>query len=176
MRLWCVVVASACGALAAPQVRAADFCSSCELQLGIGATYNFGEFTRSAVIPLAFNFDHDRWELGVFRFTHDQHSYSTRWGAEILWATPYWGSSLTRRLEVIKTRHWRLFAGLGASYKTQEDRESGSLWNFSEQLGVRFLPSPGYSIELVGRHWSNAGLKLPNHGQDFVTLMFSIYP
>jgi hypothetical protein len=38
------------------------------------------------------------------------------------------------------------------------------------------MPKKGMTIELVGRHWSNGGLKLPNHGQDFATLTFSVYP
>jgi hypothetical protein len=51
-----------------------------------------------------------------------------------------------------------------------------SYWNFAWQGGLRLTPHPGWSIELIGRHWSNGGLKLPNHGEDFVTLTFSAYP
>jgi hypothetical protein len=38
-------------------------------------------------------------------------------------------------------------------------------------LGLRF-PLPGNRVvgELTFRHWSNGGIRLPNHGQDFVTL------
>jgi hypothetical protein len=170
------VLAAALTALAAPPVRAADFCSTCELQLGIGATYHFWAYTHSLVVPAAFNFDDDRWELAVFRFPSDQQYFSTTFNARIIWAEPYWGASLTRRLELIRREHWRVFVGLGGSYKSRENRQIASLWNFSEQLGVRITPAPGYSIELVGRHWSNGGLKLPNHGQDFATLMFTVYP
>jgi Lipid A 3-O-deacylase (PagL) len=176
MRSWCVVLAAALAALAAPHARAADFCSSCEVQLGVGATYHFWEYTKSLVVPVAFNFDHDRWELAAFRFTHNQHYFSDTFTGEVVLATPYWGFSLTRRLELLKHEHWRVVIGLGAAYKTQENRGLSSLWNFSEQAGLRFTPKPGYSIELIGRHWSNGGLKLPNHGQDFVTVMFSVYP
>jgi hypothetical protein len=175
MRSWCVVLVAAVAALAAPRVRAADFCSTCELQLGVGATYHYWDYTNSVVVPVAFNFDADRWELAAFRFTKQQEYFSNTFNAHIVWATPYWGTSLTRRLEVVKLERFKLFLGLGASYKTQENRQTASLWNFSEQVGMRFIPEEGYAIELVGRHWSNAGLKLPNHGQDFVTLMFSVH-
>ena len=76
---------------------------------------------------------------------------------------------------MVRLEHFKVFLGLGASYKTQENRQTASLWNFSEQVGMRYIPKEGCAIELVGRHWSNAGLKLPNHGQDFVTVMFSVY-
>jgi len=38
------------------------------------------------------------------------------------------------------------------------------------------VDEPSHAIVLIGRHWSNGGLKLPNHGQDFATLMFTVYP
>ena len=42
-------------------------------------------------------------------------------------------------------------------------------------MGVRF-PLPGNRVigELTFRHWSNGGVRLPNHGQDFVTLTVSL--
>ena len=176
MRLGFVLLATACAALAAPRARAADFCATCEVQLGIGGSYHYWGYTHSLVIPMALNFDDDRWELGAFRFTSNQNFFDTTFQYHIRFSDPYWGFSLTRRLELLRSTHWRLFVGLGASYKDEEDRLSASLWNFSEQAGVRFTPRAGWSIELVGRHWSNAGMKLPNHGQDFATLMFSVYP
>jgi hypothetical protein len=69
-----------------------------------------------------------------------------------------------------------VIVGLGASYKTQENTLSASRWNIAEQLGLRITPKPSFAIELIGRHWSNGGLKLPNHGQDFATLMVTVYP
>jgi len=176
MRFWGVLLAAALLAPAAPAVRAADFCSTCELQLGIGATYHFWETTHSLVVPVILNFDRDRWELGAFRFTGNQEFFDTTFHGHVRFATPHWGFSLTRRLELFRHPHWRLIIGLGASYKTQENTLSASRWNFSEQFGLRLTPKPGYAIELIGRHWSNAGLKLPNHGQDFATLTFTVYP
>jgi lipid A 3-O-deacylase PagL len=176
MRFGCVVLMAALAALATSRVQAADFCSSCEVELGLGTSFHYWGYNNSLVVPVALNFDHDRWELGAFRFTSNQRYYSDTFAYNVLWATPYWGFSLTRRLELVKLEHFRLFLGLGAAYKTQENRQIASLWNFSEQAGARFIPAPGYAIELTWRHWSNAGIKLPNHGQDFGTLMFSVYP
>jgi hypothetical protein len=61
------------------------------------------------------------------------------------------------------------------SAKTESDQLSVTRLNFASQLGVRF-PLPGNRIigELTFRHWSNGGIRLPNHGQDFVTLTFRV--
>jgi hypothetical protein len=171
-----MLAAAALGALAVPNARAADVCATCELQLGIGHTYHFWGLTHSQVIPVVLNFDRDRWELGAFRFPSSQEFFDATFNYHVRFAVPYWGFSLTRRLELFRHPHWRFIVGVGAAYKTKEDTLSASHWNFSEQLGLRITPTPGYAIELVMRHWSNAGLKLPNHGQDFATVTFSVYP
>ena len=176
MRSWCVLPAAALAALAVPDVRAADVCATCELQLGVGETYHFWGVTHSLVIPALLNFDRDRWELGAFRFPSKQTFFDTTFNYHVRFATPYWGFSLSRRLELFRHPHWRVVVGLGAAYRTEADTLSASHWDFAEQLGLRITPAPGCAIELVGRHWSNAGLKLPNHGQDFATLTFSFYP
>jgi len=103
-------------------------------------------------------------------------AFDTTFNGHVRFATPYWGFSFSRRLELFRHPAWRVILGLGASYKTQQNTLSASRWNISEQFGLRFTPKPGYAIELIGRHWSNGGLKLPNHGQDFATLMFTVYP
>jgi Lipid A 3-O-deacylase (PagL) len=172
----CVVLAAALAVLAAPGARAADFCATCEVQLGAGFTYHFWQWTHSPVIPVTLDFDRDRWELGAFRFTHSQEYYNTTFGANIRFTTPYWGFSLSRRVELFRHPHWRVILGLGASYKTEEDRLSSSYWNIAEQFGVRLTPASGWTIDLLGRHWSNGGLKLPNHGEDFATVTVSVFP
>jgi hypothetical protein len=170
------VLAAALAALAGPVVRAADFCATCEVQLGLGATYHFWETTHSLVIPVTLDFDKNRWELGAFRFPSNQEFFDTTFKGHVRFATPYWGFSFSRRLELFRHPRWRVILGLGASYKTEEDTLSASRWNIAEQVGLRITPKPGFAIELVGRHWSNGGLKLPNHGQDFATLTFTVYP
>jgi len=152
------------------------FCSTCELQLGIGGTFHYWAMTHGIVVPVTFNFDDNRYELGAFRMATAQSFYSERFQGTEHNANPYWGFSASRRWELFKRYHWRLVLGLGASYKTEEDALSASHWNFAEQVGVRFVPRRGFAVELTGRHWSNGGLKLPNHGQDFVTLTVSVWP
>jgi hypothetical protein len=189
MRLTIVCIGVALAALLAPAAHAADdsgagappgICSTCELQMGIGGTFHYWGTTHSLVIPIVFLFDEDRWwgrwEVGAFRFTGPQRHYDDAFVYHVTFAEPLWGFAVTRRLELLKHRHWELVAGLGGSYKTREDRLSSSLFNFAYEAGVRLTPVEGTSIELMGRHWSNSGLKLPNHGEDFATITFSIYP
>src|SRR5262249_61944750 len=167
MRSWCALLAAACAAPAAPPARAADFCASCEIQLGIGGTYHYWGYTHSLVVPLALNFDRDRWELAAFRFASHQEFYDTTFNWWVRPAEAYWGFSLTRRLELFRHPHWRGIVGLGASYKTEGDRLSSSLWHFAEQVGGGITPPPGGGLGLLGRHRVNAGLRAPNHGPGF---------
>jgi hypothetical protein len=110
MRSGCVVLAAACLALAAPTVRAGDFCSTCEVQLGLGGTYHWVGWSHGIVAPIIFTFDHDRWEFGAFRFTKGQDFYDSTFGVDIHVADPYWGFSFARRLELFPQRHWTFFA------------------------------------------------------------------
>ena len=176
MRSGWAVLAAAVMAWAAPEVRAADFCATCEVQLGLGGTYHWVGWSHGIVAPIVFTFDRGRWELAAFRFTKGQDFYNSTFGVDVHFADPYWGFSFARRLEFFRYPHWRLFVAVGGSYKTEQDRLSSSWWNFNEEVGLRLTPKKGWAIELAGRHWSNAGLKLPNHGQDFATLTFSVYP
>ena len=91
MRSWCVLLAAAAMALAAPNVRAADLCSTCEVQLGLGATYHFWGYTHGLLVPAALNFDHDRWELGAFRFAKAQSYFNSTFGADVDFANPVLG-------------------------------------------------------------------------------------
>jgi hypothetical protein len=176
MRFGYGLIAAAALAFAAPNVRAEDFCSTCEVQIGLGGTYHWVGWSHGIVAPLVFTFDHDRWELAAFRFTKGQDFYNSTFHWDVHFADPYWAFSFARRLEIFPQKHWTFFVALGASYKTEQDRLSASWWNFNEEIGLRIKPTERWRIELTGRHFSNAGLKLPNHGQDFATLTFSIYP
>jgi hypothetical protein len=155
---------------------AGSFCASCELQLGIGGTYHFWNTTHGILVPVTFNFDDGRYELGAFRFVNAQSYFSDHFHGVEHNANPYWGFSAVRRFAFFRHEHWRLLLGLGGSYKTEEDTLSASRWNFDEQLSLRLTPAKGLAIEIGMRHWSNGGLKLPNHGQDFATLTVSVWP
>jgi hypothetical protein len=87
-------------------------------------------------------------------------------------AEPYWGISASRRWRLVTQPTWRLFFGFGVSYKTQEDALNATHWNFPSSLGVRLnhIRGRGPEMELALRHWSNAGIRTPNRGQDFFTV------
>jgi hypothetical protein len=87
-----------------------------------------------------------------------------------LMANPYWGASVSRRWQLFQKGPVKGFFGFGLALKTEADQLSATRWDFASQLGLRFR-IPGHLAvgELTVRHWSNAGIRLPNHGQDFVT-------
>ena len=178
-RACCLPVTVALAVLPAPAAVAAEpgssFCSSCELQGGIGGTYHFWNTTHGIVIPATFDFDDQRYEIGVFRFATSQSYFSDHFRGVEHNARPYWAVSAARRFSLFTHPHWRFLIGVGGSYKTEEDILSASHWNFNEQLTFRVTPARTWSMELTMRHWSDAGLKLPNHGQDFATLTFTLW-
>jgi hypothetical protein len=85
-------------------------------------------------------------------------------------ANPYWGFSASRRWRLFGSPSVGVYFGLGGSYKTEVDELNSTRWNFAEQLAVRWRVSHTVALELAIRHWSNAGIRLPNRGQDFATL------
>ena len=148
-------------------------CGNCRVSVGIGETYHFWARTGGIVVPVTFTWARDRYELGAFRMATSQDLEFQDRRPDRRVARPYWGFSATRRWELAGPAAARFFIGLGASYKTETDELNSTHWNFAEQLGIRFrLTRAGAGLELCLRHWSNAGLKLPNHGQDFFTLSY----
>ena len=149
-------------------------CDGCELRLGVGGTYHFWGGTGGTVIPATLIFDHDRYELGVFRMATRQTAGQSDPRVSRLLAEPYWGVSASRRWKLIGKSRWRLLFGFGASYKSQSDPLNSTHWNFASQLAMRVqLSDSGSDLELSVRHWSNGGIRLPNRGQDFVTLSYA---
>ena len=151
-------------------------CNDCELFLGIGNTYHFWGDTGGLVIPATLIFDQDRYEVGLFRMTSRQTLYEQMWGTTRVLAEPYWGISASRRWRLAARPTWRLFFGFGVSYKTEEDLLNATHWNFAEQLVLRLHhPSGrGPDMEFALRHWSNAGIRCPNRGQDFFTVTVAL--
>jgi hypothetical protein len=146
------------------------FCPSCQLQIGVGETYHFWGRTGGVVVPLTVDWDGNRYEFGAFRISTRQTQQLYGRGPDHVTAQPYWGFSLTRRWQLLHVWSTRLVLGVGASYKTETDDLNSTHWNFAETLGARFQLTGGSAIELSIRHWSNAGLRLPNRGQDFMTM------
>src|SRR6201997_1954287 len=164
------------GATYAPGlVSAHSLCESCEVQVGIGDTYHFWGTTGGVVLPATLNWSEGRYELGLFRFSSRQILYDAHYPSGRLMADPYWGMSLSRRWRLFDRGPVRGFFGFGIAAKTSSDQLSVTRLDFASQFGLRF-PFPGNHVvgELTFRHWSNAGIRLPNHGQDFVTLTFRL--
>jgi len=150
---------------------AASLCESCELQIGIGETYHFWGTTGGVVMPITLKWSDSRYELGLFRLSSRQILYDTHYQNGHLMAEPYWGLSLSRRWQIFTRGPVRGFFGFGIAAKTESDQLSVTRLDFASQFGVRFsLPGNRVVGELTFRHWSNGGIRLPNHGQDFVTL------
>jgi hypothetical protein len=152
-------------------VNAQSLCESCEVQVGIGETYHFWDTTGGVVLPVTVNWSDSRYELGLFRISRRQVLYNAHYRYGRVMADPYWGLSLSRRWRLFDRGPVRGFFGFGIAAKTESDELSVTRLDFASQLGVRF-PLPGNRVigELTFRHWSNGGIRLPNHGQDFVTL------
>jgi len=167
-----LLVVTGCGPRLA---NAQSLCESCEVQVGLGGTYHFWGTTGGVVLPLILNWDDSRYELGAFRVTTQQVLHDGSCPSGRVMADPYWGMSLSRRWRFYERGPVRLFFGLGFAAKTESDQLSSTRLDFAEQLGVRFwLPGNRIVAELTMRHWSNGGIRLPNHGQDFATLTFRL--
>lgn len=174
--IWPIWIALLLAATYTPTVaRAESLCESCEVQIGVGGTYHFWGTTGGVVIPVTVQWSDGRYELGLFRVTSQQVLYDSRYPRGHVMADPYWGMSLSRRWRLLERGPVRLFFGFGIAAKTELDQLSSTRLNFASQLGVRFrLPGDRIVGELTMRHWSNAGIRLPNHGQDFATLTFRL--
>ncbi len=162
-------------ALLPAAARAADersFWDKSQLQIGVGGTYHFWSATHAVVLPVSLVMDDNRFELGIFRMANAQRFYDPYLQGLRKTSDPDWGFSLSRRWQLAGSRRCKLYFGFGASYKTEENDLSATHWNFASQLGVRIALKPQRAfLELDIRHWSNAGIKLPNRGQDFATAM-----
>lgn len=149
-------------------------CPGCNLLLGVGATYKFWSTTGSDVVPIELELDDSRWEIAAFRMTSGQRldepflypntTYSAR---------PYWGFSAMRRWRILRRPWGKLYLGFGANYRTEEDQLVAMRWNFAYLISYRVSlgGSPAFA-EVSIRHWSDAWLRLPDRGQNFLTVTF----
>jgi hypothetical protein len=135
--------------------------------LGGGATYQFDGTKTAYIGAFTWTWNHNRFELGAMRFADGQIEKT------VSLANPNWTFLISGRWTFIRKSGAKFFLGLGGAYKTETDDLNGSRLNFTEQLGVRFTRSDvGPGFEIVVRHMSNAGLKKPNKGQDFITVIY----
>lgn len=173
--MWITWLALAAAAIGAARAEAQSLCEDCEVQLGLGATYHFWGPTGGVVLPLTVNWSDNRYELGFFRVARSQLLTDHTYREARIMADPYWGMSLSRRWRLIERGPVSGFVGFGLAAKTESDQLSATRIDFASQLGLRVrLPGERVTGELTLRHWSNAGIRLPNHGQDFATLTFRL--
>src|SRR3984885_8926935 len=162
-------------AYAPSPVEAQSFCDSCEVQVGIGETYHYWAKTGSLVLPVSVTWSDNRYEFAGFRFTSQQFLPWPGTHEERHMANPYWGTSLSRRWRVFEHGPIQGYVGFGVSVKTEADVLSVTRWDFASQVGLRFrVPGSPVTGEVTMRHWSNGGIQLPNHGQDFATLTIRV--
>ena len=83
---------------------------------------------------------------------------------------PYWGFTAMRRWQVLHHSRVRLYVGFGANYRTESDWLTATKWNFAGMVAVRFDLGKHAILELALRHGSNAWIRLPDRGQNFVTV------
>ena len=149
---------------------AQSFCDSCQVEVGLGGTYHFWGETGSLVLPVSLTWSDNRYELAAFRFTEQQLLPYPGTHRERLMADPYWGTSLSRRWRLFEHGAVQGYIGFGLAARSESDVLSITRWDFASQLGLRFrFPGSRVIGEVTMRHWSNGGIRLPNHGQDFAT-------
>jgi Lipid A 3-O-deacylase (PagL) len=165
-----VLLLVVCATYSARPADAQSLCESCEVHVGLGGTYHFWGATGSQVLPVSLTWSDNRYELGAFRFTDQQLLPAPGTHRERRMANPYWGASLSRRWQLFASRTVKGFFGFGLAARSESDELSVTRWDFASQLGLRFR-FPGNRVigEVAMRHWSNGGIRLPNHGQDFAT-------
>ena len=154
---------------------AQSLCESCEVQIGLGGTYHYWGTTGSLVLPVSLTWNEGKYESGVFRFTDHQLIPFPGTHRDREMAHPYWGTSLSRRWQIFQRGPVSGFVGFGLAGRSESDELSSTRWDFASQLGLRFrVPGDRLIGEVTMRHWSNGGLRLPNHGQDFATVTFHL--
>jgi hypothetical protein len=135
--------------------------------LGAGMSMQYDGTGPSTLGLATYTWHDDHYEVAAFRFLTAQK----RLGETL--ADPNWVFEFSRRWQLLDRSGLRVFFGAGAAYKNKTDDLDGSRWNFAEQLGWRFpRQANGGEVEFAIRHVSNAGLKKPNKGQDFLTLAY----
>jgi len=165
-----LVLALVCAALAPRAADAQSICGDCQVQIGLGGTYHYWGETGSLVLPVSLTWSDNRYELAAFRFTDEQLLALPGTHQARRMADPYWGASLSRRWGLFERGPVQGYFGFGLAGRSESDTLSVTRWDFASQLGLRFhFPGNRAVGELTIRHWSNGGIRLPNHGQDFAT-------
>lgn len=160
-------VSPACHAGSAPENESGRFADG-QFGLGSGSSYDYDGTRATALVVTSWTWADDRYECVAIRFLSSQVKRGT------VLAGPNWAFQIQRRWSLVHSSAGRLFFGGGAAYKTETDDINGSRLNFAEEILWRF-PSfhSGGEFQMALRHMSNAGIKKPNKGQDFVTVVYA---
>ena len=116
------------------------------------------------------------WELSLSRW-----SYPTMDGRNEAWLGQVGVVPTFRYRGAEGTSPWFIEAGIGASitttvYETRRKRFS-TTFNFADRIGVgrNFGASGQHELSLRVEHFSNAGIKRPNPGENFAQLRYGYH-
>lgn len=141
--------------------------------VGAGTAFSTWAWTGGVVLSATLELDDSRWELGAFRFATSQRAPARALPEVTRAADPYWGFTAMRRWQVLHRNASRFYLGFGANYRTELDYLEATRWNFAYLIAVRFdLGRHDRMLELGVRHWSDAWIRPPNRGQNFLTLSY----
>lgn len=115
------------------------------------------------------------WEAAFGRWAGDREAnrYQTRWTTQV-GLTP-----VLRWQAVDDGPHWFIEAGIGANIVTpiyrRDSKSFSTAFNFGDHVGIgwRFGASDRHELALRIQHFSNAGIKLPNPGENFRQLRYT---
>lgn len=114
------------------------------------------------------------WELSFGRWTTDHPANGSSW------VTQFGVTPVLRLHPSSWGGRWFLEAGIGANvllpvYRSGDKRFS-STFNFGDHLalGRRFGRKGEHELSVRLQHFSNAGIKRPNPGEDFVQLRYAL--
>lgn len=117
------------------------------------------------------------WEVSLGRWFADQADGS---GSDSAWVTQI-GATPVLRWTSRASVHWFVEGGIGANfllpiYRSSDKRFSTS-FNFGDHIavGARFGEYDRHELALRIQHFSNAGIKHPNPGENFLQLRYAFH-
>lgn len=75
-----------------------------------------------------------------------------------------------RRWQILHRSRWKLYLGIGAAYRNETDLLEPIRWNFAYPVALRYALRRSTFLELSVRHWSDAWIRNPDRGQNFLIL------
>lgn len=116
------------------------------------------------------------WEVSFGRWTAEQPDGSTR----SAWVTQLGVTPVLRWHPSGDTSRWFVEGGIGANvllpiYRSR-DKQFSTTFNFGDHIaiGMPFGDGARHEVALRVQHFSNAGIKHPNPGEDFLQLRYAV--